>query len=53
VIEREEKVMSAMEMNRKSQLDLLIPSRICTVMQHSARNLAHKKWTTWPTMQAL
>jgi len=53
VIECEEKVMSVMEMNWKSQLDFLIPSWSCTVMQHSTRNLAHKDWTTWTTIQAL
>jgi hypothetical protein len=53
MIECKEKMMFAMEMNGKYQLDFLIPSWICTVMQDSAGNLMHKNRTTWPTIQAL
>jgi len=53
MIECKQKVMFAMEMYWKSQLDFLIPSRSCAVMQHSTRDLRHKHWATWTTIQTL
>jgi hypothetical protein len=53
VIELEEKMVFVVEMNRKSQLHLLIPSRSCAVMQHSAGDLMHEDRATWPSIHTL